>query len=316
MNCELVMTFKEMETSNDNWLKLRKAGIGGSDAAAILGMTPWKSPYQLWLEKTGEVEAEDISTKEVVHFGHVLEQVVADEFCQRADKLVRRCGVYRMKDYPFIQGSFDRLLVGEDAGLECKTTNSFARTEWDEGKIPPAYYVQCQHYMMVSGLPRWYIACLVGGNHFVMHTIERDEEDIKALLKAEVDFWHKVENHIMPEVDGSTSCKEALSRKYPGGNKETIVLPSDSVKLLNRLDELKESEKSIKGQIAEIQNKFCSMLGDYEIGTVGDDEDARTVKWQTVAGRVTVDTKRLKKEQPDIFAKYSKQGKPTRRFSI
>ena len=73
MNCELVMTVKEMETSNDNWLKLRKAGIGGSDAAAILGMTPWKSPYQLWLEKTGEVEAEDISTKEVVHFGHVLE---------------------------------------------------------------------------------------------------------------------------------------------------------------------------------------------------------------------------------------------------
>lgn len=143
MNCELVMTVKEMETSNDNWLKLRKAGIGGSDAAAILGMTPWKSPYQLWLEKTGEVEAEDISTKEVVHFGHVLEQVVADEFCQRADKLVRRCGVYRMKDYPFIQGSFDRLLVGEDAGLECKTTNSFARNEWDEGKIPPAYYVQC-----------------------------------------------------------------------------------------------------------------------------------------------------------------------------
>ena len=149
----------------------------------------------------------------------------------------------------------------------------------------------------------------------MIHTIERDEDDIKALLEAEIEFWHKVENHIMPEVDGSASCKESLSKKYPGGNKEVIALPSESINLLNRLDQLKESEKSIKDQIAEIQNKFCSMLGDYEVGTVGDDENARTVKWQTVAGRITLDTKRLKKEQPDIFAEYSKQGKASRRFS-
>ena len=115
-NCELVMTVKEMETSNDNWLKLRKAGIGGSDAAAILGMTPWKSPYQLWLEKTGEVEAEDISTKEVVHFGHVLEQVVADEFCQRADSANKLEGV------PLSHGgdsTFGKIpLVGDGGVLE------------------------------------------------------------------------------------------------------------------------------------------------------------------------------------------------------
>lgn len=316
MNCELIMKANEMESNNAEWLKLRQKGIGGSDASVILGMNQWKSPYQLWLEKTGEVEPEDISKKEAVHFGHVLEQVVADEFCNRTGKKVKRCGVYRMNDYPFIQASFDRLVVGEDAGLECKTTNSFARSGWDEGVIPPSYYVQCQHYMMVSGLPRWYIACLVGGNHFVIHTVERDEEDIKLLLKAEINFWHLVENHIMPEVDGSASCKEALARKYQGGNDEVLQLPVESMALAKKLDRLKESEKSIKEQIAEIQNKFCAMLGDYELGTIGDGDDLRKVKWQTVAGRVTIDSKRLRADHPDIFEAYSKQGKPTRRFSI
>ena len=316
MNCELIMKASEMESNNAEWLKLRQKGIGGSDASVILGMNQWKSPYQLWLEKTGEVEPEDISKKETVHFGHVLEQVVADEFCNRTGKKVKRCGVYRMNDYPFIQASFDRLVVGEDAGLECKTTNSFARSGWDEGEIPPSYYVQCQHYMLVSGLPRWYIACLVGGNHFVIHTVERDEEDIKLLLKAEINFWHLVENHIMPEVDGSASCKEALARKYQGGNEEVLQLPAESMVLAEKLDRLKESEKSIKEQIAEIQNKFCAMLGDYELGTIEDGDDLRKVKWQTVAGRVTIDSKRLKADHPDIFKAYSKQGKPTRRFSI
>lgn len=157
-NCEMIMTAAEIE-NREAWLKVRNNSIGGSEAVAILGMNPWKSAYTLWLEKTGQVQQEDISDLEPVHFGTILEQVVADEFCRREGKKVRKCGLFRSRKHPFMMASFDRLLVGEDAGLECKTSNAFKRGEWDKGEIPPAYYVQCQHYMMVSG-PASLVHCL------------------------------------------------------------------------------------------------------------------------------------------------------------
>lgn len=314
-HCDLIMTAAEIKFSRGTWLDCKANSIGGTDAAAILGMNPWKSAYQVWLEKTGQVKVLDISDSEPVYFGTLLEQVVADEFCRREHKKVKKCGMYASKKHPFMTASFDRLVMGEEAGLECKTTNAFNKSEWDEGKIPPQYYVQCQHYMMVSGLPRWYIACLVGGNHFVSWVIERDEDDIAALEAAEVEFWGKVQNHTLPDIDGSQSCTEALRNKFKGGQVEPILLPGESVKLLNRYDELKALKAEIETESKEIQNKLCAMLGDNEIGFVGEGEDARKVSWKTVAGRTTIDSKKLKAEMPDVYEKYSKKSADTRRFT-
>ena len=313
--CDMVMSAAAMDKDTDAWLGLRKSSIGGSEAAAILGLSPWKSPFQLWLEKTGQAEPEDISEREAVHFGTILEQVVADEFCHREGKKVRRCGLYRSRKHPFMTASFDRLIVGEEAGLECKTSNAFKRQEWDAGDVPLPYQVQCQHYMMVSGYPRWYIACLVGGNHFVTWIVERDEEAIAALEAAEVDFWEKVQKGIMPDVDGSESCTKALRERFKGGNAEPILLPKESVKLLERFDQLKDLKADIETEAKEIQNRLCAMLGDNEVGFIGEGDDARKVTWKTVAGRVTIDSKRLKAEMPDVFEKYSKRSADSRRFT-
>jgi predicted phage-related endonuclease len=211
--------------------------------------------------------------------------------------------------------SFDRLLVGEDAGLECKTSNAFKREEWDEGEIPPNYYVQCQHYMLVSGLPRWYIACLIGGNHFVSWVVERNDDDIAALEQAEIAFWDKVQRHIMPEVDGSESSTDSLKKMYKGGQAEPVMLPQESMDLLKRLDELKALKADIDSQTKDIQNKLCAMLGDNEIGIIGEGDNERKVTWKTVNGRVTIDSKKLKKDLPDVFEKYSKKSADSRRFS-
>jgi putative phage-type endonuclease len=312
--CEMVMSAAEMQKNHAAWLSVRKSSIGGSEAASILGLNPWKAAYPLWLEKTGQVEPEDISEKEPVRFGTILEQVVADEFCRREGKKVRKCGLYRSRKHPFMTASFDRLLVGEEAGLECKTANAFKRGEWDDGNIPDAYYVQCQHYMMVSGFPKWYLACLVGGNHFVTWEVERNETDIAALEAAEVDFWEKVQNGILPDMDGSESCTEALRNQFKGGGIEPIRLPMESLELLKRLDELKELKSGIEAEAKEIQNKLCAMLGDNETGLAGEGEEERKVTWKTVAGRTTIDSKRLKAEMPDVFAKYSKKSADSRRF--
>jgi putative phage-type endonuclease len=313
-HCTMIMTAAEIE-NREAWLKVRNDSIGGSEAAAIVGMNPWKSSYTLWLEKTGQSQQEDISENECVHFGTILEQVVADEFCRREGKKVRKCGLFRSNKYPFMTASFDRLLVGEDAGLECKTSNAFKREEWDEGEIPPNYYVQCQHYMLVSGLPRWYIACLIGGNHFVSWVVERNDDDIAALEQAEIAFWDKVQRHIMPEVDGSESSTDSLKKMYKGGQAEPVMLPKESMDLLKRLDELKALKADIDSQTKDIQNKLCAMLGDNEIGIIGEGDNERKVTWKTVNGRVTIDSKKLKKDLPDVFEKYSKKSADSRRFS-
>lgn len=312
MDAELIMTVKEME-DRKAWLKMRTMGIGGSDASIIADMNRWKSPFQLWQEKTGQVEPEELDDNEYIYWGRVLEQAVANRFTELTGKQVHKQGMLRNKEYPWMLANVDRMVVGEEAGLECKTTNSFSGKQWDGDNLPDAYYLQCQHYMMTTGMKKWYIACLIGGNHFVWKPVERNEEDIQALFNLEKEFWEiNVQKGVMPDVDGTDSCTQALRERFPGGNVEEIELPSDAEQILKDLDMYQESEKQSKEKIAELKNRLALMLGDHEAGFCGD----RLITWKTQKGRVTVDSKALKKEMPEIFDRYSKVGKPTRNIKI
>lgn len=308
---KLIMTVAEMQ-NRDNWLEARKMGIGGSDAAIIVGLSKWSSPFQLWLEKTGQAEPEDLSENEYVYWGTVLEQVVADRFCELTGKKVQKRGQLQSEEYPFMFASVDRMVVGENAGLECKTANGFAGKQWEDDEIPDAYYCQCQHYMAVTGCEKWYIAVLIGGNHFIWKEIERNQDDIDALISAEQEFWHKVEHKIMPMVDGSESCTSALKEKFRGGQLEPVALASEAESILGSLDELNATQKEIEAAILRNKNRLCEMLGDHEIGMAGE----RKVTWKVQAGRVTIDGKSLKAELPEIYSKYSKAGKQNRVLRI
>ena len=308
---KVLMTVEEMQ-DRAAWLEARKKGIGGSDASVIVGLNKWKSPFALWMEKTGQSEPEDLSDNEYVYWGNVLEETVAKEFTKRTGKKVVRRGLLQHDTIPYLLASVDRLVVGEDAGLECKTANGFAAKAWEGDEIPDAYYVQCQHYMAVTGAKKWYIAALIGGNRFVWKEIERNEDDIKALLEAEAEFWHKVETKEMPDVDGSDDCTKALSEKFTGGG-PAIELPSVADESLAKIDELEELADSIKEQIEAHKNMLRKLLGDAEIGTTA---AGRKVTWKTQAGRTTVDSKRLKAERPDVWEAYSKTGDPTRVLRI
>jgi len=308
---KLIMTVEQM-ADRAAWLDARKKGIGGSDAGVIVGLNRWKSPFALWLEKTGQMEPDSLEDNEYVYWGNVLEETVAREFTLRTGKKVRRCGLLQHDEIPFLLASVDRLVVGENAGLECKTANGFAAKDWDGDNVPDSYYVQCQHYMLVTGAERWYIACLIGGNHFVMQTIERNEDDIKALLEAEKEFWQKVTTGEMPDVDGSEDCARALAEKFKGGL-PAIELPSSADGIFSEIDTLTESAESIKMQIEEKKNELRKLLGDAEAGTTA---TGRKVTWKVQAGRVTIDSKRLKAERPEVYQQYSKQGNSIRVLRI
>lgn len=308
---KLIMTVAEM-ADEKKWLDARREGIGGSDASVIVGLNRWKSPFQLWLEKTGKAEPEDLSDNEYVYWGKVLEEAVAQRFCELTGKKVQRRGLLQMDEYPFILASVDRMVVGENAGLECKTCNGFAAKEWEDDEVPAAYYVQCQHYMMVTGCDRWYIAVLIGGNRFVWKEIPRNDNEIDLLLEAEVDFWNKVTTGTMPEVDGSESCKDALAAEFRGGVTEPLTLPEAATVIVERIQELDTVKKNTEEDIEHYKNQLRRIMGDYELGYAGDYK----VSWKSQAGRTNIDSKALKAKEPEIYAKYAKQGKPTRVLRI
>lgn len=311
MDAKLIMTVQD-GTNRDAWLKLRTMGIGGSDAGTIVGDNPWKSPYALWLEKTGQLVPEDISGTDPVYWGTTLEDIVAREFTKRTGKRVRRCGTMQSNDVPWMLANVDRLVIGEKAGLECKTTNAFNIKAWQDDGLPNAYYWQCQHYMMVTGLPAWYIAVLIGGQHYDYKCISRNDDDIDYLAQKEEEFWNMVQTMTPPPIDGSRSTTEAIQDQYPGGQTEPVELPQEAADALALIDNAKAERKRLDDVITTQENVIKCLMGDDEIATIGD----RKVTWKNQKGRITVDTKKLKKEFPDVYEACMKQGKPTRRFLV
>ncbi|MBL6441348.1 MAG: YqaJ viral recombinase family protein [Dialister sp.] len=316
-NCDLILSVKDAE-DHEKWLEARTLGIGGSDAAVIMGMNRYKSPYQLWLEKTGQAEAPDLSGNQYVYWGTRNESNIADWFQEETGKKVKRLGTLRSKEYPFMLANVDRTVVGENAGLEIKTAGVRQYRKWKDDEIPDAYYCQCLHYMAVTGADYWYIAVLLGGNEAKWKRIERNEEDIQHLIMAETDFWKLVETRTPPPVDGSDSCAAALSAQYKGGDPNySIILPPDIDGVIASLEDDKAIMDALKKQITEKENRLKALLGNAEEGAT----DHYRVLWKTQAGRSSVPLAKIKKQTPDIYQLLEEKGcitigKPSRRFSI
>jgi len=300
------------DLNHDEWLDIRKKGIGGSDAAAIAGLNKWKSPVAVYMEKIGEIQGDRIDS-EAAYFGNVLEDVVAQEFSRRTGlKVRRRNAMLQHPEHPWMIANIDRLIVGEKTGLECKTTSAFLADQWDGEEVPIQYILQCQHYMAVTGFKAWWIAVLIGGNKFVYKKIERDDELISNLIDIEKDFW---ENHVVPQIppdfDGSEASSELLKAMYPEAEPESeIELPDEAYTLIYALDEIKTEMDELSTRKKEYENKLKSMLGNFETGIARD----RIVTWKPYS-RKTVDSKRLKKERPEIYEQYLKESH-SRRFNI
>lgn len=316
-NCDLILSVKDAE-DHEKWLEARAIGIGGSDAAVIMGMNPYKSPYQLWLEKTGQAEASDLSDNQYVYWGTKNEANIADWFQEETGKKVKRLGTLQSREYPFMLANVDRTVVGENAGLEIKTAGISQYRKWKDDEIPDAYYCQCLHYMAVTGADYWYIAVLLGGNEAKWKRIERNEEDIQHLIMAETDFWKLVETRTPPPVDGSDSCAAALSAQYKGGDPNySIILPPDIDGVIASLEDDKAIMDALKKQITEKENRLKALLGNAEEGTT----DHYRVLWKTQAGRSSVPLAKIKKQAPDVYQLLEEKGcitigKPSRRFSI
>lgn len=291
---------KTSEMPREKWLELRRTGIGGSDAAAIVGLSPYRSRIELWADKTGRLP--DKEDNEAMRVGRDLEEYVAQRFCEATGKRVRRRNaIFQHDTYDCITANVDREIIGENAGLECKTTSAFAKSDFENGEIPPYYYCQCCHYMNVMGYEKMHLAVLVMGRAFYWYEIKRDEDECAALLTAEVEFWNK---HIIPdcrpEPDGSESAQKTLETLYKEQHDNAITMFAQE-QTAAELTAVKAQIKALEAREKELKQLLINALDGNTDGLT----ESYKLSWREQS-KTSIDSKALKGAYPDIYKQFSK----------
>lgn len=285
----------------EEWLRWRTKGIGGSDVSVIAGVNPFRSIFQLWLEKTGQVEPEE-TENDNTHFGNVLEPVVKREFSKRTGLKVRaKRALLQSEEYPFMLADLDGVIYenGKMNLFEAKTASAYKQEIWEKG-IPEEYVLQVQHYMAVTGAEKTYLAALVGGNRFYWKVVRRDEQKIAEIIALEKAFWE--ENVLAgkePVPDGSGATTDFLNEKYASSNGNTILLPEEALSLCRRYEELSGQLNELQDKKDAVSNQLKNFLKNNESGVIGE----YRVTWKQVTS-MTFDKKRLEKENHALYEEY------------
>ena len=296
----------------EDWLEYRKQGIGGSDASVVCGINRYKSPVELWMEKTGQLPHQEAG--EAAYWGTQLEPFVRAEFTKRTGiEVSRRNELLQSEEHPFMLANLDGICEVPDVGpciFEAKTASAYKVGEWED-TIPDEYALQLAHYMAVTGYAGAYIAVLIGGNTFKWKFIERDEELISMLIQLETDFWNHVQDGTPPPLDGSDASAKFLAERFSNSTPRShITLPDTAANLLAQYDEACEELEAVTERKQKAENLLKEMIGENEVGTAGD----RIITWKSVS-QERLDSKTLRAEHPVLYKKYVNQTS-YRRFSV
>lgn len=236
--------------------------------------------------------------------GRDMEDYVARRFSEKTGLKVRRSHqLYRSKEHPFMIADVDRMIVGEDAGLECKTVSAYGADKWKDGQIPVHYLLQCLHYMAVTGKKTWYIAAVILGVDFQYRKIEWEEEMISKLIEVEQRFWEQfVCSGHMPDPDGTEACSESLTKYFNKAKKGTAIPLIGFDERLNRRELILQQIESLETEKRQIEQEVRCYLQKNETAF---NENYR-VSWFNVETN-RLDTKQMKEEHPDLYQKFLKK---------
>lgn len=259
-----------------DWLALRKNSIGGSEIAAAVGLSRWSSPFKLWAEKTEQIKRED-KPNQYMYWGTVLEEVIRAEFSKQSGyKFITTSAIFASNAYPYLTANLDGYVDlgnGNFAVLECKTCNVFAAEDWADGGCPIEYYMQCQHYLCVTGLKSAFLAVLIGGNDFRIVKIDRDEGAIALIISKGAEFMQHIKQLTPPPI--SATDNDIIAQLYPLSDKSKppIELPASFETVLSdyfwaksSLDTLKQTKEAAEAKIKEyLKENENAILGNYKI---------------------------------------------------
>lgn len=296
--------------THEEWLEHRKSGIGGSDAGAIMGVNPYKGPFSVWADKRGYESSFDDT--EATRQGRDLENYAALRFSEKTGKGIRReYGMLRSREFPFMTANFDRVVVGQKAGLECKWSRDIYKKRWRDGEMPMEYYCQCLHYMAVSGWDVWYLVVVIALTEVMVYKISRGarreeagvdhylpdaQEDIDALTAAEEAFWRDhVESGNPPPPDALKSTSEALGLVYGDSEDCALYSTEEDDLLIEQMVRLKEERKAADREIRRIENRLKGLMKEAEELR----SSIATVTWKPQKHR-RISAKLLKEKYPMV----------------
>lgn len=331
----MTAAIKTADMSRDDWLEERTKGIGGSDVATVLGLNPYKTPLELWEEKTGKTKGK--TAGEAAYWGTQLEDLVAKEFSKRTGMKVQRVNfMLTAGEDGWMRGNIDRAIVNTDiagrvsvlkpekaaecgrllttdVGLECKTANQFMADQWGDSqeqeilagqvvtdhKIPLYYETQIQWYMAVTGLSKFYVAVLIGGNDFRMYEVPRDEDVIQALVSQCEAFW---KNNVLADVPPAPVNVEDIKKLYRKDNGEMTEATNEEAADIGELRTLKERIKELQEQEKAVASRVIMAIGEKAGLLIG---GAKAVTYKAMNSTRFSSTD-FKKEHPDLYKDYAK----------
>lgn len=303
------------------WHEWRRQGIGGSDAGAICGLSPWKGALTVWLEKTGRLQPER-KDSEWLRWGKRMEGPIAEEFEDRTGLVVayQGCMVEGSPD-PWQRATLDGLVFEspEDAEdhsqcigvLEMKTSSWRSPLGWSQG-VPKLYSVQVQHELMVTGELHAWLVVLHDGSRLEIHEIERDPDAINLLREIEGDFWECVQSDTPPPADLMPSTERAVKAAFPIAEPTTVVLSGEARQWLDNYLATVAVKDNIEKTVAQAKGELMLALGSNEVGT--DAEGNPLITWKNYK-TTSLDTEALRAEMPDIAKRYTRTSN-YRRFVV
>lgn len=300
------------------WLEVRRGGIGSSDAAAAVGLNPYKSPLALWMDKTGRSPPEEARAQHMDdprYWGTLLEPYVAAAYQAKTQRKVRRVNaILQHPTFPFMLANLDREIVGDPdvQVLECKTAGEFGVRLWKDG-VPDYVQLQVQHQLAVTGKQAADVAVLLCGQQLAIHRIERNNDLIARLIILETRFWEHVESDTPPPADGSASAAQALRQLYPG-NDTSLDFTADSAlnTVFESLVKLKAELDATEGHAEQLKQTIQEAMGDASKARFASGE----VTFKRARDGSAVDLKRLAAEHPAIAAQYVVPRPGARRFVV
>lgn len=290
---KLIANTKNMD--EQEWLQLRKNGIGGSDAAAIAGISKYSSPVLVYMDKSGlYIPEKPERVKMAAEFGNKLEPVVRQTFVEKVNKeryeqgrpgikVVHRKAIFAHDEHDFIRTNLDGIVYDPELGkgvFEAKTAHYMLREDWDGEDVPNTYLTQCQHNMAVMDMSYSWLAVLIGGNDFRYYFIKRDQEFIDYLIAIEKTFWEKhILRNIPPAMIGHGEEKKMLSSIYPTSIEPELpfILPNESEETLLKLDSAKKNVKTWETEQTRLENVIKDWMKENETAFAGDHK----VSWKT-----------------------------------
>jgi putative phage-type endonuclease len=311
-----IIEFKNKE----EWLAYRKQGVGGSDVGAIMGISPYRSALQVYLDKIEDTTTEDLflipDDNPKTKMGHIMEPVIASLFTEETGKEIMRYDnkIFINEKFPLFLGSFDGIVYEdgkEIAVLECKNVGGFGTKLWSDG-VPLYYQAQVQHYMLVADLPLAYVAVLIDGWDFQIYEVSRDDAFISAMIRNVEYFW---EEHVKAKLPPTPKTAEDIKAMFASATPDKLkTCNNERLNDIVYLQEVQSELRKLKTAEEQLKTGLQAYMEDAEV--LADEDGKVLITWKNTKPSKTFDSKRFQQEHPELYQQYLKESAGIRKFLI